>query len=355
MTDDTLTAAETPKKAPTKWGLAWPFLIVLIALGLWSAYWIYMARQVESNLTAHREALIRAGYHVQYDPVSVRGYPFRMFMEFKKVEVVAPSGKGFAAPVIAAEANAYALDKWVMVAEKGLTLLRGRHEGLDLGQVTVTGDALRASVSGLSKPIYDLAIEGLNPVFVSSDPARPFALNGAERFEAYLRPNAKTADMADILVRLTGAKGDPLSLAGKIGQTKPFTLHWEASVNHLSQFKGVDWGQSVETWQKGGGALSGLKSSLKIEELNLFLESDLMSVDSNRRLNGQLKLEISGSGDPFGFLLSTGLIDAKYEPLARPLVGVRIVADKPVVMNFEFRDGGTYTGPLKVSDAPTVF
>lgn len=352
---ETLTPAEKPKKKPSRWGLFAPLLIFLVLLAGWTGYWFYVASQLENRIALTRQNLIDAGYHVGYSPLHVQGYPFRMFIALDKFEAIAPTGKGFAAPRLEAEASAFVLDKWVFVATEGLTYYRGRREtpdlgAIDLGEVRITGDALRASVSDWTKPIQTIAVEGLNPVFTVSKAEFPFLLQSAQRFEAYLRPNTAAVDNADFLWRVTGAKGHPESLIGRMGPNKTFDLHLEGTVGQAAKFKEG----RLTAWRDGGGVMTGVKTSLHIGDLEIFGQSDAMRVDPNLALQGPLEVEIKGSGDPVTFLLGAGLIAPEYEPLARPFVGTTMTADKPVKLKFDFRDGGTYVGPLKVSDAPVV-
>lgn len=354
MSDPSAKPAARPAKKASRWGLFAPILIALVAFGGWSAYWFYTAHRIEGHIGDTRDGLIKAGYKIAYSPLKVQGFPFRMYLAFDKIEVIAPTGKGFSSSHIEAEAAAYALDKWVIVAPEGLTLHRGFMGTIELGTVEVTGDGLRASVSGLTEPVQTIAIEGLNPVFAVSKPEYPFVLSAAQRFEAYLRPTKDTPDSADFLLRVSGAKGEPRSLIGRLGQNKPFDLHLEGEVGLISKFKGVDMNESVGAWRAAGGVMKKVRTALTIDELQMLGQSEALALDSNRALLGTLNLELKGSGDPVGFLLGAGLIDPKYEVLARPFVGTRMTADKPVNLRFDFRDGGTYVGALKLSDAPIV-
>jgi len=352
MTDTDLSS---PRK-PSRWGLFGPVLVVLILLGLWSRYWVYMARQIEQRIAESGDSLARDGYHLTHDRLKVRGYPFRLFLRLDQAQFLSPSGKGFSAPHLEAEASAFAPDRWVIVATDGLTLYRGqRKDGTDFGTVKVTAESLRASISGLKHPVHDVRLEGLNPVFTVSKPEHPFFLSQAERFEAYMRPSENTPDSADFLWRVTGAQGAPESLMGRIGQSKPFTLHLEGVIDHFSALKGTDSGNRLNHWRDQGGQLTRVRASLIIDQLDLFAQSEGLMLDANRALKGPLALEIKGQGDAVGFLIGTGLIAPEYEPLARPFIGSQwVISDTPVKLGFDFHDGGTYVDTLKVSDAPLV-
>ncbi|MFN3230505.1 MAG: DUF2125 domain-containing protein, partial [Asticcacaulis sp.] len=187
-------------KPKSRWGLYGPFLALVVVWGLWSVYWFIVAWQIESKLAETKAGLQRAGYHATWKLDGMQGYPFRMYVRARDVEIIAPTGVGLKAARLGAEANAYALDHWIMAAPEGLTLMRGKG-----GAVDVRGKALRASVSGLFRPVQTLAIEFLQPVFSPAPGAAPFSLARAEVVDAYLRPTKGSETDGDVLLRVQGA------------------------------------------------------------------------------------------------------------------------------------------------------
>ncbi len=348
-----------PVKEPRRLGLWIPFVLVVTLIAGWSAYWFYTAHRIDGLIALRQTELIKAGYQVSYEPTKVRGYPYRMFAEFRNLTVIAPSGRGFSAPLLNAEANAYALDKWVMNAPSGLTLYRGHPSGQELGKIVVTGRAFRASVSGLNNPVYNVALQGLDLSLVPSDPSHPFAFSTAENFEAYLRPTRDTAktlvpDSADMLIRLTGAHGQPGSTVANLSPDKPLSLHVEGTVDHISGFAGKDFASSLKTWSAGGGLVSGFKSNLKAGDLDLFAISDDLRLDPNSRLSGHMDVEMSGTFKPMEVLSAVHLISKDNMTLAAPLLNMTLATQGPQKFPIDFRNGSAYIGALKVSDAPIL-
>ena len=350
--DDSLTLPAKPKKTH-RIGIVAPTAFVVLAFGLWSAYWFYTADQVQKHLLGEQQTLIRAGYQASIDPFAVTGYPYRMYVDLKNVTVVSPSGKGFAAPEIVAEANAYALTKWVMVAPRGLTLFRGHPGGVELGRIAVTGSALRASVSSLDKPIQNIAFEGTDLVLTPSDPGHPFVFNHADVFEAYSRANATQPDAVDFLLRVDGARGDAGSLAGDLSPGQAVSLHAEGTMTHSSAFKG-DISTGTAAWSAAGGQVSGLHLLLKAGDLSLTATSPALTADANARLAGRLDLDLSGTYKPVDALAATKLISPENLALAKPLLDMTLATGGDQKFGFDFKNGGTYIGFLKVSNAPIL-
>ncbi|MGA9658481.1 MAG: DUF2125 domain-containing protein [Asticcacaulis sp.] len=371
-TDDTPTEdpivvtepAPAPVKKPHRLGLFGPILCLALAFGGWSLYWFHTAGRIEKDIVTQQQGLIKAGYQVRFDPVHIAGYPYRMFAAFKNITIVSPQGRGFASPSLEAEANAYALDKWVVVAPNGLTLYRGHGTGVDLGQLSVTGRSLKASVSGLNKPIYNVALQGVGLKLVATDPAHPFAFDSAELFEAYLRPAvnapATETDSADMLIRLNGAHGQPGSTVGDVSPDVPLSLHVEGTVSHMSAFTGKDFTESLNAWKFSEGQVSGFKGKLTAGDLNLFATSDKLSLDLRRHLEGQMTFELSGSVNPIGILGTLRLISKEDVALASPLITMALttpgIQTKLGTQKFtlDFRDGSAYIGPIKLSDTPVL-
>lgn len=346
---DTPPEAAKPKKKHSRLGLFLPIgLFLIVALG-WSGYWFFTAHQIETRLAEQSKALTSKGYQVAHAPFSVQGYPFRMFIELKDVQLIAPNGKGVTVPALEAEASAFALDKWMFVATNGLTLHRGKVDQTELGQVAVTGDALRVSVSGWTQPLQTIGLEGLNATFTPSKPEYPFVLQTAQRLEARMTPTKDGVDTVDFIWRASGAQAHPQSLLGRLGQGKNFDMAFQGQMAQASKFRG-----DLNGWRETGGAVRQVQASLHVGELEVFGRSEALLLDSNLALSGPLGLEVKGSGDPFAFLLGAGLISPEYEPLARAFVGTTMTADKPVKLDFVFRDGGAYVGPLRVAAAPVI-
>ena len=104
------------------------------------------------------------GWTVAYTGLGTSGWPFRVRLEAGTVAVTAPSGHALAAPQLAAEANAWNPDKWVIAADDGLVIDRAGK-----GKVAIGGRYIRASVHGLTQRWPGLLTQefrhGLDQVF----------------------------------------------------------------------------------------------------------------------------------------------------------------------------------------------
>lgn len=332
-------------------GIFAPFVLVVLLFAGWSLYWFQTAHRLEQQLTHQREALTKAGYRVDYTPFHIRGYPYRMVADVKDVTVIAPSGRGFAAARLEAQANAWALDTWVMVLpSSGFIVYRGHPGGVDLGQMTVQGQVLRASVSHIGQPVWNIALQGVGLTVTPSDPNHPFAFATAGNFEAYVRPNAKTRDAADILVRITDATGLPKSLVAGLGGGQPLSAHIETTIDQVSALHGG--GDALKAWGAAGGKLDALKAEVHAGNLSLFGHSDALSLQPDGHVTGRLGLDMSGTFKPIEVLGALRILSPENMTLAKPLLDLALATKSPQTFDVDFRNGGAYIGPLKVSNAP---
>lgn len=333
-------------------GIFAPAVLVALLFAGWSAYWLHTAHRLEAEVAKQRDALIKAGYQVSYDPFRIQGFPYRMKADFKNLSVIAPSGRGFAAGEAEAQADAYALDKWVIVVPDGFTVYRGHPGGVELGRIAVRGSALRASVSHIGKPIWNVALQGLGLSLTPSDPAHPFAFSTADNFEAYLRPDAQDKDAADMLVRVTGAKGMPDSLVAGLSGGGPLSLHIETTVAGMSGFQGRTFDDALKSWSAKGGRLTAFKSEVQAGTLSLYSHADALSLQGDGHVAGHLELEMSGTFRPVEVLGALRIVSPENMTLARPLLDMTLATKDTQKFGIDFRDGGAYIGLLKVSDAP---
>ena len=348
-----MTETDVPRRRHI--GVFVPTAVVAVLVVLWTAWWLIAAHRVEAAFHAQADALTKQGYRVSTAPYSVKGYPYRLAVTLNDVSIVAPSGRGFAAPELDIEANAYNPDKWVLVATRGLTLSRGRaKDGTELGTLALTGKTLRASMSHLNQAVPDIRLQGMDVTATPSDPSKPFVFDTAALAEAYLRPNAQDGDGADFLVRWTAARGRPPGFTGKVSPNTPLDLHVEGTINHVSAFRGVNFTDGLKAWKTGGTA-SNLIVELKRPDTTLHLSSDALTAGADAKVEGKVKVELTGAAGPIDMLSSAGVLSGDTADAASPLIDLVMGANNgPAKLTIDFKNGKAYIGPVKVANAPTL-
>lgn len=337
-------------------GLYAPFILVGIALALWSVWWFVLAGQVRQQLDGQAETLRKAGWSVDYDHGGVGGWPFRTRMALTDVRVAAPSGHAVAASDLIAQANSWQPNKWVLVAPDGLTLTRAAK-----GDVKVTGPAIRASVHGLTQRWPNIAVELAQPVFTPQAGAEAFPISRAKGIEFYMRPHIGPAtqpgieDNVDVLFRLIEAHGRSGGPVEGMAQSGVLTAQVEAVVEHADRLAGPDAAGVLSAWSREGGRFSGVRGEIRAGESGALLSSDWLSARPDGRLQGQLSLKAQKPLPAIAGLARSG---SGVNPVGAAGAAAAASASGgqgDVNLTLVFKDGQTWLGPFALAPAPKLF
>ncbi len=328
------------------------FLIVLIA---WSVWWFVLAGQVRERLDARVDALRASGWDVAYSGLNTTGWPFRVRIGAEDMRVTAPSGHALAAPDLAAEANAWDPNKWVLVAGDSLVLTRAGK-----GEVAIGGRAIRASISGLTQRWPNVAIELIEPRFTSQRDAEVFPISRAERIEAYLRPHLAPAGTpgvetsVDVLFRLIDAEGRPGGPVEGMARNGKLTLQIETVIEDADRLQGADAAGVFSAWTRAGGRFTNVRGEVSAGESRATLSSDVLSARPDGRLEGTLALNAQRPMAAIAGLAGSrdGAVDRAG---AAGAAASTVEGGEDVAIAIVFRDGRTFLGPFALAPAPKLF
>ena len=339
-------------------GLFTPFALLLIVLAGWTVWWFYLAGQVEDRLNVQAEALRQDGWQVAYTGEGVSGWPFRTRVEADNVSITAPSGHALAAPNLVAETNAWNPDKWVLIATDGLTLTRAGK-----GKVGIRGDALRASVHGLTQRWPNVAVELSGPEFTALSGAEAFPISRAAKIEFYLRPHLAPArspgveTSVDILFRLMDAEGRTGGPVEGMAQNGRLTAQIETVVENADQLTGADAAGIFSAWTRAGGRFIDVRGEMSAGESRATLSSDMLSARPDGRLEGQIALTAARPLPAIVGLARSGSSVVNRTGAAGAAAASAIAggAGDDVDLTLVFRDGRTFLGPFALAPAPKLF
>jgi hypothetical protein len=347
-----------PVSKPRRGGLFAPFLLLLLAIGAWSVAWFWLSGQVTQRMDARAAAAKAQGGELSWQDRTVSGFPFRIDVNLTTVRIADPSGWALSAPEIRAEAYPYALNHWVMAAPRGVVLQRpamgGPGQPVD-GPVTVTGQALRASVvMQTGAPFPRISVEGANLAFATPAGAAPFWIQGLDHLEFHLRPGPN--DQGALLLRLDGAKPRLSGLMARIAEDKPVQLVWDSTFTKASELTGADWPAMVRNWSKAGGRLSVAKGSQIVAgQALLAAESGDLGVDPGGRLTGHLDTELREAPRALAAMGQTGAVSPDVATVAAVAAAAQTDRNQTFKALLLFEDGMTKLGPLPLTDAPRVY
>ena len=296
-----------PSKPPRRLWLFAPYVAVALLAVAGAAGWFAAKAQVEARLDAAAQGLRLRGYDVSWSGRRVDGFPFRLDLTLDNPRIADRAGWALSAPRLEGEAEAYDPRRWIFAAPAGFTLTRP-----DKGPLQVTGQAVRASVSGLGSAAPRLSFQGLKLAFTPVPGAAPALIGAADLLELHLQPGPD--DQAALLLRLerSVAPAGPDALA----------LTWTARLSHVSQLSGPDWPSAVRRWTGAGGAMTVDQADLTLGGLRVGAGGGALSVGPDGRLQGAVPVTAGAGG---------------------ALTALR------------FKDGRTRLGPLVLGPAPKVF
>ena len=336
-------------------GIVVPFLIVGLLLAAWTGWWFFLAQQIETRLAAQAEGLRQQGWTVRYARATTTGWPFRARVALPHAEIITPSGHGVSAPELVAEANAYAPDRWVVIAPNGLTVHRA-----DKGEVAVRADTVRMSVSRLTARFPDLRIEAVKPVFTPHTGSDPFPISSAERIQFYARPHLTdgkaVTDQMDVKFMLTDARGRAGGPVEGATQQGRLTADIEATLEQASRLQGPDAQGVFMNWTREGGRFTAVRGELSAGESRALLSSDALTAGADGRLAGEVALEAEKPLSAIAGLARSGSgavnrVGAAGAAAATAATG----GSEDVKLTVVFRDGRTWLGPFALAPAPKLF
>lgn len=329
------------------------FLIVLIG---WTVWWFVLAGQVRAQVDERIEAMRAGGWDVTYSRMSTAGWPFRVRLGAEHVSVAAPSGLAVAAPQLAAEANAWDPNKWVLIVGDGLVLDRPGK-----GKVAVRGQAIRASVHGLTQRWPNIAVELARPEFTAHPGAEAFPISRAERVELYVRPHLAPAGSpgvdtsVDALFRLIDAEGRPGGPVEGMARNGKLTAQVEAVIEDADRLQGADAAGVFAAWTRAGGRFTDIRGELSAGDSRATLSSDVLSASSDGRLQGVVSLQAVKPMAAIAGLAQSGSGAVNRMGAAGAAAATAVRGDEDVSLQLTFRDGRTFLGPFAIVPAPKLF
>jgi len=329
-----------PSRKARRSRLFTPFVLAAIIAGGWSYGWFWLRGQAEQRMDEQAADLKSRGYDLSWSGRTFHGFPFRMNVDLTNARVAEPTGWAVRAPVLKGEAEIFDLTHWVLVAEQGVILTRP-----EAGDVTITGQALRASISHVSEYPPRVSVEGAKLAFVPAPHAKPFELVSAEDMQLHLR--AGPDDQGAIFFKASGAKTAFTGLLGRIAQDKTASMVLETRLSHVSYLRGRNWEAAVKRWSIAGGQITLQQSQILAGDAVGKARSGVLSVDDKGRVTGSLNVAITERPD---------LSKPIRTPEQAVAAAAQAIGQDPVIeADLNFRNGRTLLGAFDTGPAPTVY
>ena len=340
-----------PPRKLRRIGLYAPFVILLVAIVIWSGFWLWARDQAVQRLDTAVADLKTAGYAIAWKDRAVGGYPFRMDVTLTEFSAREPSGWAIEAPSLEAEAMMHALDHWLVAAPRGLTFVRPLG-----GPVAVKGELIRASLTHLDRRPPSFSFEGTGLTFQPAAGANPFSLSAAERVEIHLRrAPAAVGDEAGVWVSVEGGKAQLSGLLGRLAADKPVALQWDMRLSKISALRGSSWAEAVRAWSDAGGVARVPRAGLTAGDALIGVTGGELGVDADGRLKGRLDLTLRQASRAFDALETAGLAAQPQIGAAAAVVAARQGKEDVARAPLYFEAGRTTLGPISLWPAPRVY
>lgn len=350
-------------------GLFIPFIIVGVLLIAATGWWFFLTHEVKSQIQTRLARLEATGWDVQYGQIRASGWPAHARITMTDLALISPSGQGVRTPEIAAEANSYNPDKWVIVVPETLTLVRA-----DKGETQIKATAMRMSVSGLRQTWPNVAMEVVEPIFSTQPDAEPFPLAKAQLVQLYMRPyrgapvNATgdattnlTGGAVDVMFRLVNATGREGGPVQGFTQNGALTVQLEAVIENANALRHPSTPEGLLTaWTAAGGRFNNVRGEMQAGISHALITSPTLSANAQGRLEGEVTFKaeraIAAIVGLAGSTSGTPIDRAIAARAAAATPAAEQGADaQPIELTVRFQNNRTYLGPFALAPAPKLF
>jgi hypothetical protein len=331
------------------------FLLLVIA---YTIYWFILASEIETQINAARDQGLAGGGTLQFNKVSISGYPFLIIATFENARVEDP-GAAFKADSLTATIRSYSLSHVIFEATgaQELTVMRLDNEGrllpMSLSGTTKKTQASLILRDGLANRI-DLVLNGFAGIARDIDgSARNLT---ATRLEIHLRENElaegkRNVELATTIENAHMTPSDDLLLGPDINLIEVSTRLVDAPLET------VRFAPVLRQWAEQGGRFELDKLLMVWGRVDLEAQGSF-KLDSTRRLEGNVRSLLGGYNDLIDALVATDQLTPRDGSLAKQALSLLAMAarDKKgrVPVPVGFREGSLWLGPVRVAPLQPV-
>jgi hypothetical protein len=354
-------------RAPSRWRIFGPTLVLMVGVAVYSAYWYVVAGKVRTAIEDFA-ATPADNIVTSWSGLSISGYPYRIEAGFDAPSIrapLAPEAWEWSAGRLSADFLPYNL-RHVVLKIDGEQLLKYR----DVSGAVPRSHVLRANAEGTwasyvdlpGAPFGRLAID-IDNVVAIRDGDRKAGRFAAKRLQLHTQPAetgappSPTAASYDVAIQadeVTAAPGDATRVLGD----RIDLVAAQARVGNMPKSPRASLVEIGRQWLAEGGTLAVSDLAIKWGPLDLWAEGQL-TLDARHRPEGRFDAAFANYQGLIEALRQAKIISDKDARLA--VVGLGLFAqlqgDKsgrvhvPVVM----KDGKLFLGPLVVSRLDPLF
>ncbi|MCR8722919.1 DUF2125 domain-containing protein [Frigidibacter sp. ROC022] len=326
------------------------FWAILVLAALYAGYWLVGSRALKHALDNWVETERADGVTVDYDSLTVQGFPSRFDVSVSNLDFYDPhSGMGWKTPFFQALALSYQPQHYIAVWDHSQTLR------LPIGDVGVRSDDLRASLvftPGLSFQLNRMSLVGAGMVIDPGD-----GLDFAAKTLRFATEKAPISDYGHHIgldvaeLRMPRLLREQWDLGGDMPDTLDH-LHLDATLD----FDGPLDRHAIEDTPPQITHISVAPSAVTWGPLDLRLSGDI-AVDAGGQLDGSLTIEASQWRRILDLAVKAGLVPEANRAMVEAALTFAAAAS-PDPENFSapltFSGGKMSIGALPLGAAPVL-
>lgn len=318
-------------------------LVLVLAAGLLSAYWVWSAGQLAERIAAWTEEQRARGYEITYQGPEVGGFPFRLTTRFEQPRVASPRGWRWAGPVVRGHADLWA-PFTIHIDFSGLHRVERLRKG-KTGKTEVEAARAGAVVHLQTSGRIDRGTAEAEGVALR----RPDGTLSAERLTASLGPLLPAEGERLQELAFAGQARGVLLPEAQAGPLGPWLEHIAFEATLVGDIPPGDEREMLERWRDSGGVLRLGRLELIWDTLDL--EGDgSVGLDAKLRPEGAFATRTRGAVETIDKLIAAGLLDVGMAVPAK--IGMVALGGRRdengntvVVLPVTLREGQLFLGP----------
>ena len=338
-------------RRPTRFSLA-AFALLLVLLGAYTAYWLIIAEQIKSGVTAWAQAERAEKIDVRWESIGVGGFPFACRVSLKTATLrdrrLNPAPE-LRIPALSGEARPWNFSNWRLYAPEGFSAALaagGARPPAKLAARNVAGVVATGPQPNtiLWLHLADIDAEAGEAIAVSM--ADAWVVLPAKPPQVHTEPaigvavNLRQLKLASV-IPILGDTIDELALALSVKGAVP----------------GGRLVQAISEWRDAGGTIELDNLQVKWGELGS-TASGTIALDRELQPMGGFSGAIQGYDQILAALVQSGRMRAAEAGLARLALAMLAKAGpdgKPAITTaFTIQNGQMFLGPAKLGKAPRI-
>lgn len=330
---------------PSRFRLLLPFIVLIVAIGLYTAYWIYASGEIRKSARDWIMEQEAAGYDIDHGRMRVVGYPLRFTLDVVEPEITAPPHEGgwqARFERLGASAMPWNFNHWILTLG-GPLILAAEAEGRPaLYQADAAGAQVSIRASGGGTQSVGVELENL--VLDAIEGPAP-AISGIGRLTLSGRTGEDDRLFSRFEIEQVSFHRDLFEpeFAASFGLTGDL-LRFDGAI---TRFEALAREGDAREWIAAGGELVVNGAQLDWGPARLGATGEL-GLDAQMRPVGRLSVVISDPETLVEAMVGAGLVQPGQGDALRLAAMMAPRREEGIALPLRFQEGGVFLGPARI-------